>query len=78
MAAIRGVHRLDTNQWILLVGAGFGPDSLQEICSNLLSTYFLLNIAYIAARFLPKNLGQERSEEGCLTTLTVWRSHGCY
>ena len=29
MAAIRGVHRLETNQWILLVGAGFGPDSLQ-------------------------------------------------
>ena len=24
-------------------------------------------------------LGQERSEEeGCLTTLTMWRSHGCY
>ena len=41
MAAIRGVHRLETNQWILLVGAGFGPDSLQELCSNLLSTYFL-------------------------------------
>ena len=78
MAAIRGVHRLETNQWILLVGAGFGPDSLQEIRSNLLSTYFLLDIAYIAARFLLKNLGLERSEEGCLTTLTVWRSHGCY
>ena len=78
MAAIRGVHRLETNQWILLVGAGFGPDSLQEIRSNLLSTYFLLDIAYIAARFLLKNLGQERSEEGCLTTLAVWRSHGCY
>ena len=77
MAAIRGVHRLETNQWILLVGAGFGPDSLQEIRSNLLSTYFLLDIAYIAARFLLKNLGQERSEEGCLTMLTVWRSHGC-
>ena len=26
-----------------------------------------------------RDLGQERSEEeGCLTTLTMWRSHGCY
>ena len=50
----------------------------RDSCPNLLSTYFLLDIAYIAARFLLKNLGQERSEEGCLTTLTVWRSHGCY
>ena len=39
MAAIRGVHRLDTNQWILLVGAGFGPDSLQEISL----TFYLLS-----------------------------------
>ena len=69
MAAIRGVHRLETNQWILLVGPGFGPDSLQEICSNLLSTYFLLDIAYIAARFLLKIHNLQNTmplyEDGC-------------
>ena len=41
MAAIRGVHRLETNQWILLVGAGFSPDSLQAICFEL--TFYLFS-----------------------------------
>ena len=55
MAAIRGVHRLETNQWILLVGAGFGPDSLQELCSNSAHrlTYFLPTFCLTSPTLLP-------------------------
>ena len=63
--------------------------NLKEACKDFLHVWAQAPIRELSWRSVVwssitsslrhSRLGQERSEEeGCLTTLTMWRSHGCY